>query len=326
MKQHTLSAARLEWLKNKVLGGEDLTADEVYELLDAPSPQLRDAAAEITLKCCPRQYDSCSIANARSGRCSENCKWCAQSGHYSTGCDTYNIIDEDECMQMARYNADRGIKRFSLVASGRSVKGDALKKMAAMLAKVRRDTGIETCASMGLIGPDELQQLWDAGVRRYHCNLETAPSKFGELCTTHTIEDKLRTIEAARKIGFEVCSGGIIGMGETARQRAEFGLELRRARPCSIPVNILSPIPGTPLENTAPISDDEILDTIALWRFTHPRVTLRWAGGRARLAPEVQREALRIGVNGGLMGYMLTTVGSKIDEDIAAVKSAGYEY
>ena len=146
-------------------------------------------------------------------------------------------------------------------------------------------------------------------MRRYHCNLETAPSYFSHLCTTHTIEDKIATIAAAQKIGFEVCSGGIIGMGETAQQRAEFALTLRRARPHSIPVNILSPIPGTPLEGTAPISDDEILDTIAIMRLTHPAVEICFAGGRARLSREVQLEAMRVGINGGLVGDMLTTVG-----------------
>lgn len=313
-------------LKEKVLAGGSLTDDEVYSLLDVPSADLREAAAEVTAALSPRRFDSCSIVNARSGRCSENCKWCAQSAHYHTGCDTYPLIDESHCMAMARHNASHGVMRFSLVASGRSVKGEALQKMASMLRRAKDETGISTCASMGLLTADELQTLWDAGVRRYHCNLETAPSHFATLCTTHTVSDKLATIEAARRIGFEVCSGGIIGMGETARQRAEFAITLRRARPASIPINILSPIPGTPLADTPPISDDEILDTIAIFRLAHPTVTLRFAGGRARLSSDVQQQAMRIGINGGLVGDMLTTVGSKIDDDIAAVERAGYEF
>ncbi len=313
-------------LKEKVLAGGSLTDDELYSLLDVPSADLREAAAEVTAALSPRRFDSCSIVNARSGRCSENCKWCAQSAHYHTGCDTYPLIDESHCMAMARHNASHGVMRFSLVASGRSVKGEALQKMASMLRRAKDETGISTCASMGLLTADELQTLWDAGVRRYHCNLETAPSHFATLCTTHTVDDKLATIEAARRIGFEVCSGGIIGMGEIARQRAEFAITLRRARPASIPINILSPIPGTPLADTPPISDDEILDTIAIFRLAHPTVTLRFAGGRARLSSDVQQQAMRIGINGGLVGDMLTTVGSKIDDDIAAVERAGYEF
>ena len=326
MENTGIDAAAVRRLKEKVLAREQLTAEEVYSLVGAPSQALRDAAAEITAAFCPRRFDSCSIVNARSGKCSENCKWCAQSAHYPTGCDTYPLIGHDQCMEMARHNAAHGVMRFSLVASGRSVRGEALDAMASMLREARRLTGIFTCASMGLLGREELQKLWDAGVRRYHCNLETAPSLFRNLCTTHTIDDKLATIAVAREIGFEICSGGIIGMGETARQRAEFALELRKARPHSIPVNILSPIKGTPLEDTAPISDDEILDTIALMRFAHPDVALRFAGGRARLSDAVQQEAMRVGINGGLVGDMLTTVGSKIAEDIDAVTRAGYTF
>ena len=322
----SIDTPSLTALKEKAIAGRELTPDEIYSLLDIPSEQLRDAAAEITAALCTRQFDSCSIVNARSGKCSENCKWCAQSAHYNTGCVTYPIISEQQCLDMARHNARHGVKRFSLVASGRAVRGEDLKKMAAMLNKANTETGIFTCASMGLLNREELQTLWDSGVRRYHCNLETATSYFPSLCTTHTIDDKLATIAAAREIGFEICSGGIIGMGETARQRAEFAIELRRARPQSIPINILSPIKGTPLQHTAPISDDEILDTIAIFRFAHPAVTLRFAGGRARLSDAIQQECMRIGINGGLVGDMLTTVGSKITDDIEAIARAGYKF
>ena len=313
-------------LKEKVLRGESISEEEIYSLCDAPSVELRDAAAEITKKMCTRQFDSCSIVNARSGKCSENCQWCAQSAHYDTGCTTYPIINREECLKSARLNSSQGVKRFSLVASGRAVRGEALKQMTDMLAEIKRETGIFTCASMGLLNREEMQQLYDCGVRRYHCNLETAPSHFAKLCTTHTIDDKLRTIEHARELGMEVCSGGIIGMGESKRQRAEFAITLRKAQPHSIPINILNPIKGTPLQDTPPISDDEILDTIAIFRFAHPTTELRWAGGRARLSREVQLEAMRIGINSGLVGDMLTTLGSTVDEDKQMVKEAGYEF
>lgn len=313
-------------LKEKVLLGQTLTDDEIYSLCDVPSAELRDAAAEITQKMCSREFDSCSIVNARSGKCSENCKWCAQSAHYSTGCASYPLINREECMKAARLNSAQGVKRFSLVASGRAVRGEALRQMTAMLADIKRETGIFTCASMGLLNREEMQQLYDCGVRRYHCNLETAPSHFSTLCTTHTIDDKLKTIQYAKELGMEVCSGGIIGMGETKRQRAEFALTLRKAEPHSIPINILNPIKGTPLEDTPPISDDEILDTVAIFRFAHPTVELRWAGGRARLSRETQLEAMRIGINSGLVGDMLTTLGSTVAEDKKLVEDAGYEF
>lgn len=316
----------LQSLKNKILGGESLSDEEAYALPDFDSIQLRHAAAEITSKMCPSEFDSCSIINARSGRCPENCKWCAQSAHYPTRCEIYDIVDRKECIEAARYNHIRGVKRFSLVASGKKVQGDTLRRMCDMLRDINSEVGISLCASMGLLNRDELQQLKDAGVMRYHCNLETAPSHFASLCSTHTIDDKLATIEAAHSLGMEVCSGGIIGMGETMRQRVEFALTLRKARPVSIPVNVLSPIAGTPLADIPLISEDEILDSLAIIRMIHPGVQIRFAGGRARMSRDAQLLAMRIAVNGGIVGDLLTTIGSTIDEDKLLAAKAGYSF
>lgn len=316
----------IEALRDKVLAGGSLTEEEAYSLVDAPRKALRDAAAEITRKFNSPDFDSCSIVNARSGRCSENCKWCAQSAHYHTNCEEYPLIDHDECINMARHNASKGVKRFSMVASGRKMTGDALRHVCALLKEAHEETGILTCASLGLIGPDELQQLWDAGVNRYHCNLETAPSYFPHLCTTHTMEQKIETIKAAKAIGFQICSGGIIGMGETAAQRVELALKLREVEPQSIPINVLCPIPGTPLEHTAPISEDDIIDTVAMFRFIHPKIQLRFAGGRKRLSREAQLEVMRVGMNGGITGDLLTTVGYTIDDDKRLAAEAGYKF
>ena len=313
-------------LKEKVLAGQLLTDDEAYALPSFGSSELREAAAEITAAMCPAEFEPCSIINARSGRCSENCKWCAQSAHFNAKCEIYDLVDHKECIEAARYNHERGVKRFSLVASGKKVSGDSLRRMCAMLSEIRRDVGIEVCASMGLLGHDELQQLKDAGVKRYHCNLETAPSHFATLCTTHTIDDKLATIHAAHSLGMEVCSGGIIGMGETMRQRVEFALTLRKAQPVSIPVNVLSPIPGTPLGDTPLISEDEILDSVAIIRLIHPTVQIRFAGGRARMSKEAQLQAMRIAVNSGIVGDLLTTIGSSIAEDKELAREAGYKF
>lgn len=319
-------AYSLQQLKEKILSGGELDESEAYALLDFDPADLRRAAMEVTEAFCAKVFEPCSIINARSGRCPENCKWCAQSAHYPTTCDTYDIVDYDECMAAARDNHSKGVKRFSLVASGRSVKGKAFERMCEMLRDIRDNVGIATCASLGLLDADQLKALKSAGVNRYHCNLETAPSHFGTLCSTHSIDDKLATIRAAHEAGMEVCSGGIIGMGETRRQRVEFALLLRRARPVSIPVNILQPIPGTPLQDSPLIGEDEILETLAIMRLIHPRVHIRFAGGRARLSSEAQTEAVRIAVNSAIVGDMLTTLGSTIADDREMVARAGYAF
>lgn len=313
-------------IKEKILAGGQATDEEIMSLADADPAEVRAAAAEITAAFIEPSFISCSIVNARSGKCSENCKWCAQSGHYDTGCHTYSIVDEDQCMEVARYNAEKGIRRFSLVASGRRVTGKPLDEMCALLRRAKDETGIATCASMGLLGREELLKLREAGVTRYHCNLETAPSHFGTLCTTHTIEDKLQTIAIAHEVGMEVCSGGIIGMGETRRQRCEFAVTLRRAKPISIPVNVLCPIKGTPLQDMAPITDDEIIDAVAILRLAHPHTEIRFAGGRQHMSREHQIEAMRVGVNGGIVGDLLTTVGSTIGEDKELCRKAGRKF
>lgn len=179
---------------------------------------------------------------------------------------------------------------------------------------------------MGLLSYEDMKKLHDAGVHRYHCNLETAPSYFPTLCSTHTYDDKLNTINHAHKLGMEVCSGGIIGMGESRRQRAEFALALRRVRPVSIPINVLNPIPGTPLGDTPLISEDEVIDTVALFRLVHPHVVLRFAGGRKRLSHETQLECIRVGINGAIVGDMLTTIGNSVAEDKNLAKQVGFEF
>lgn len=324
-KETVMVAAALE----KVLAGGMLDEETLYALAGIESDEGRAAliegAARITAEFSPRKFDFCSIINARSGRCPENCKWCAQSAHFSTGCEEYGMVDTEESVRASELNADAGVSRFSLVASGRKVTGRDLDRVCDDVRAINRRGRIRTCASLGLLGEADLRKLWDAGVRRYHCNLETAPSYFGSLCTTHTQADKLATIDAARRIGFEVCSGGIIGMGETRRQRMELAIELRKVEPASIPINILSPIPGTPLENVPLISEEEIIDCVALFRFAHPRVQLRFAGGRKRMSRENTVKAMRTGINGAIVGDLLTTIGATMEEDRVTVKDAGYE-
>lgn len=312
-----------------VLGGGELDENTLYALADIATPEGRaalvDGAAKITERFSPRRFDFCSIINARSGRCPENCKWCAQSAHYSTGCEEYGVVSSADAMEASEANAAAGVGRFSLVASGRAVRGRDMDSICADIRAINDRGHIRTCASLGLLGRDELQKLWDAGARRYHCNLETAPSFFASLCSTHTQNDKMRTIAIAREIGFEICSGGIIGMGESRRQRMELAIKLREVRPASIPINILCPIPGTPLQDVPLISEEEIIECVAMFRFAHPRVQLRFAGGRKRMSRANTIRAMRTGINGAIVGDLLTTIGATMAEDRVTVAEAGYE-
>lgn len=316
---------RIAELKEMVLKGEKISMKDAVELADfSGNTLLYDAADEIRSHFCSDRFELCSIVNAKSGRCSEDCKWCSQSLHHKTEAPVYDSIDPDEAVKLTLYNKGKGVHRISLVTGGRGLSSRELDAMIGIFHRIKDASSISLCASMGLIDSEGFTRLKKAGVERYHCNIETSRSFFSEVCTTHTYDDKLRTITEARKAGMEICSGGIIGMGETMTQRIEMAFELRELGVLSIPLNILSPIKGTALEGMPPLDKDEILTTIALFRFINPASYIRFAGGRGFIKPHQER-ALRAGINASIVGDMLTTCGSSsIDEDRVSFTAAGY--
>jgi biotin synthase len=312
-------------IKEKVLSGYEVSYGEAVMLSQvANKEELYKAADEIREHFCGKRMDLCSITNAKSGKCSQNCKWCSQSASHKTNVEEYDLVDRKEAVRQAVENAAMGVNKHSLVTSGKRVTNATLNNIIGIYSEIKSKCDIKLCASMGLIEKEQLTKLKDVGVEHYHCNLETAPSFFPELCTSHTIEDKIETIKAAQEVGLGVCSGGIIGMGETMEQRIELAVALKELNILSIPINILTPVEGTPLEGQEDLSEEEVLTTIALFRFINPKANLRFAGGRMKIK-HFQHKALRSGINAALTGNYLTTIGSDIKEDLKDFKASGFE-
>ena len=322
-----MSKVDFQAVAGRIVGGGEISPEEALRLLEAKEPEaLRAAAREVTAHFKPRTFDFCAIINARCGRCSEDCKWCAQSARYETGCDVFGWVGAKACADAAKAAETNGVVRIGIVTSGRGQTPAQIEEICAALRAMRAAAGrIHLCASLGLVDEPSLAKLKAAGLQRLHCNLETAPSHFGSLCTTHTTAEKLATIRAARRLGFEICSGGIIGMGETDAQLVEFAFALKEIAPDSIPVNILDPIAGTPLGTRPPLDFGRILDSIAILRLVNPRTPLRFAGGRRLLTDEQAAEAIAVGIDAGIQGPLLTTPGKDYADDRQLALAAGYE-
>ena len=310
-----MNSEQIEALKQRAVAGGCITPEEALSLSKTPEKEALYAAADqLRSHFMGHGIDTCSIMNAQSGRCSEDCKWCSQSRRFKTGVPEYSLVSEEEGARMALANSRQGVARFSLVTSGRALKPKQVEGACSIYRAIGKQSPIKLCASMGLLRTPELKALKAAGVERYHCNIETSASNFSSLCTTHTFADKVRTIREAKAIGMKVCSGGIFGMGETMHQRIEMALSLREMEIDSIPINILDPIDGTPLQGSTLLLDEEILVSIALFRFINPTAHLRLAGGR-NLISHIQGKALIAGISAVMVGDYLTTPVANIEQD-----------
>lgn len=316
----------LDQVKQRALQEEIPTAEDLQQIANAPISHLVEAAHEVTIHKASQVFNFCAIVNAKSGRCSENCHWCAQSRHFEGQCVIYPLLEAKKIIEAALIAQRSGATRFSLVTSGRKLSRREVREAAEIVRELKKETSLEICISAGLLTAEEFQFLAKAGVCRCHCNLEACENFFPHVCSSHTFADKLKTIEAARSAGLDICSGGIIGMGESRQNRIELALTLRKLEISSIPINILEPIKGTPLELIKSISEEEIIRTIALFRLSNPKAYLRFAGGRRRLSDSATRLALRAGINSAIVGDMLTTKGTGIEKDKKLVESCGYQF
>lgn len=311
-------------LKEKVINGHSLTKEEAMHLSSAELSPLCEAADQIRRHFCGNTFDMCSIINGKSGRCPEDCKYCAQSAHYAANTTVYPLLSPEEILQAAEANAANGILRFSIVTSGKRLSDKEVEQVCDSFRKIQETCSISLCASMGLLTEKQFGMLKSAGVVRYHNNLETSRRFFPEICTTHTYEDKMQAIQDAQAAGLTVCSGGIIGLGETMEDRIDMALTLRELHIRSVPINVLNPIPGTPLEHNTPLKEEDVCRTAALFRFLLPDAILRMAGGRGLMGDQGRR-VFQSGANGAITQNMLTTRGVTVHEDKILAEELGFE-
>ena len=314
----------IEGYIDQIRDGEQLSFEQALDIVNNIEPvDIYRAADNLRKEVQGDSFDLCSIINAKAGKCSENCRFCAQSSRYQTEVETYDMVSEQEVLRQGQENDSYGVARFSLVTAGRDVSVEDLKKYGDMYRHLAQKTDLYFCASMGFLTREKAKILYDCGVRRYHCNLETCRSYFPQVCTTHTWEQKVETIDIAREAGMEICSGGIIGMGESLEQRLELAFELRQLEVYSIPINLLTPIAGTPFENMTPLPLSDVLTAIAMFRLINPRAVVRLAGGRAQYEND-QYKFFLAGANGAIVGNYLTTAGNNIEEDLEMIRSLGF--
>ncbi len=297
--------------------------DDLNFFINCNLEQLCAGANRIRSSLCGNKINLCSIINGKSGRCSENCKFCAQSAHYCTGITEYNFLNEEAILAECTHNEKRGVNRFAIVTAGRTLSSNDFKKVISAFRLLKSKCNIGLCSSLGLLTSEQFKELYESGVRRYHCNIETSRRNFPNICTTHTYEDKIACIKRAREAGFEICSGGIIGMGESWEDRLDMAISLSELNVNSIPINVLIPIKGTPFENLERISENDILRTVAIFRYINPIADIRLAAGR-NLIKDCGKQAFLSGANSAITGDMLTTSGNNITEDIKMLREMGF--
>lgn len=294
-------------LAQQIIDGRRLKReDDLSVFLDCDLKELCEGADRIRKYGVGDKVDLCSIINGRSGKCPEDCKYCAQSAHNHTSCEVYDFLPEEEIVELCKRNESQGVDRFSIVTSGRSLTGEEFEKAIHAFETMHRECKIDLCASMGFLSREQLHRLHEAGVTSYHHNIETSKRNFPNICTTHTYDQKIETLKMVKAEGMCACSGGIIGMGENWEDRIDMAVSLAELGIDSIPLNALMPIPGTPFESVERISEEDILRTVAMFRYINPLANIRLGAGRALLTNDGEY-AFMSGASATITGNMLTT-------------------
>ncbi len=319
----------IEYCKEKVLSGEGISSLDAEILFNVPDKDLKHlavAANEITREVNGEKVDVEQLNNIKKNACSEDCSFCGQSAFFDTKIETYQLPSADEVVSRAKKAKEDGAESYCLVAAWREPSKKDFEKVCNIIENINKNVGIGIECSLGFLNKEQAEKLKEIGVKRYNHNLETARSKFSEICTTHSYQDRLNTLGIARKAGLELCTGGIIGLGETRNQRLELTLELAKLYPEEVTINILVPIPGTPLELQTPLRKEEIIRMFTVTRFLLPEAVIKISGGRETQLDDSGEELLQSGANGIITSGYLTMGGNPAKEDIQMIKKIGLRY
>lgn len=317
----------IESLEEKIIAAGKITRAEAQVLLTTPDERLLHllaAADRVRIHFKGSRFDSCSLINARSGRCSEDCAFCAQSARHGSDCQVYGLRSTEEILDAAEKSSASGISRFCTVTSGGALSASEFDALMRSLEKIRSEVDIALDASLGFLDDERTARLRAAGVSRYNHNLETSRDHYPNICTTHSWDQRVETVRTVLQSGLSACCGGIIGMGETPAQRIDLAFTLADLGVDCVPINILIPQPGTPLQDVIPPEPREILKTVAMFRLVLPQATIKIAGGREGGLGDFQGMALRAGANGMIMGGYLTTRGRALEDDLRMIRDAGF--
>ena len=316
-------------LKERVLNGEEITSEESLFLLQTTKENeincLLNSAHEITLRFNGNIPELCSLINAKSYLCKEDCKFCCQSVKYNTEVSRYTLLSPEEVVFAGKKLEEEGVEDFCIVTSGSSLNNEEFEKILEMFKRLKKEKDLNLDGSLGFLTKEQARKLKEAGLRRFNSNLQCSRKHYPEIVSTHTYDKRIETLNILKEESVEICSGGIFGLGETRDDRISMAFCLKEYSPSCVPINILNPRPGTPLEKEPSLDPTEIIKTIAVYRFIHPKANIKLAGGKElNLGIFYQEKALKGGANGLVVGGYLTTSGNPFKEDFETLKNAGF--